>query len=145
MKIYFMILVLTAVFILGCSNIFKYASSAQNSNTENSTSNRYFCGIDSDCVEYGTCRLECVNNEWSNKNPDAGPFCELLLPDFECKCLGKKCAAVKSSVSSCTNDVECDEGFSCWYAVPAGPARGIPGSKENPGRCWSNKVIQRIV
>ncbi len=39
---------------------------------------------------------------------------------------------------------KCGEGFSCWYELPRGPKAGIPGSKEKPGVCWSNKVIESI-
>jgi hypothetical protein len=44
----------------------------------------------------------------------------------------------------CTSDEECGEGFSCWHEIPRGPSAGIPGSKEKPGKCWSNNEILRM-
>jgi Cys-rich repeat protein len=44
----------------------------------------------------------------------------------------------------CTRDAECPEGFSCWHRLPRGPLPGIPGSSENPGRCYSNEMIRAI-
>jgi len=43
----------------------------------------------------------------------------------------------------CTSDANCPDEFSCWYQIPRGPFAGIRGSKETPGRCWSNKVISQ--
>jgi hypothetical protein len=49
----------------------------------------------------------------------------------------------RDTKKNCTSDKECGEGYSCWYAIPRGPSRGIPGSKENPGSCWHNEIILR--
>lgn len=45
---------------------------------------------------------------------------------------------------SCTDDLQCGEGFSCWYKIPRGPSAGVPGSKEQPGQCWDNKIIKSL-
>ena len=42
--------------------------------------------------------------------------------------------------SSCTNDDDCGQGFSCWHRIPRGPSQGIRGSEENPGRCWHDAI-----
>ncbi len=55
---------------------------------------KYFCETDSDCAKYGTCSVGCVNMDWATKNPDPGPYCGLLLPEFDCKCLENKCEAI---------------------------------------------------
>lgn len=44
----------------------------------------------------------------------------------------------------CTDDQQCEEGFSCWYKIPRGPSAGIPGSIEQPGQCWDNKIIKSL-
>ena len=49
----------------------------------------------------------------------------------------------RDTKKTCTSDEECGDGYSCWYAIPRGPSRGIPGSKENPGSCWQNDIILR--
>ncbi len=45
----------------------------------------------------------------------------------------------------CTSDLNCQKGFSCWYKIPAGPAEGEKGSRENPGICRDNEVINTIL
>lgn len=45
---------------------------------------------------------------------------------------------------SCVSDSECGGGFSCWNRIPAGPAKGVRGSKENPGTCFKNDLLEKI-
>jgi hypothetical protein len=44
---------------------------------------------------------------------------------------------------ACISNEACEEGFLCWHKIPRGPAAGIPGSKEKPGKCWNKNDIQR--
>lgn len=54
---------------------------------------KYACQEDANCIGYGTCRIECVNKDWAAQNPDPGPYCQLLLPDFNCTCVNNNCEA----------------------------------------------------
>lgn len=47
-------------------------------------------------------------------------------------------------IESCTSDAECGREYSCWNVTPRGAFRGIRGSEEYPGVCWSNKEITQI-
>ncbi len=44
----------------------------------------------------------------------------------------------------CTSSEECPSDYSCYYELPAGPSAGIKGSKDNPGKCYSNEMISQI-
>lgn len=45
---------------------------------------------------------------------------------------------------TCTSDSECFSGFSCWYQIPKGPAAGVRGSKDNPGQCIEDRVVNQM-
>jgi len=49
-----------------------------------------------------------------------------------------------STEKACVSDAGCKTGFSCWYQTPRGPFTGVRGSKENPGKCFSDEVIRQI-
>lgn len=54
---------------------------------------KFTCTNKSDCVPYGSCSVGCVARQWEENNPFEGPYCRLLLPEFECLCLEGKCQA----------------------------------------------------
>lgn len=57
---------------------------------------------------------------------------------------GEKSKKENQAERSCINDSECNEGFSCWNKPPAGPMKGISGSKETPGTCFNKDLLERI-
>ncbi len=46
--------------------------------------------------------------------------------------------------ATCISDSECAAGFSCWYQIPKGPAAGVRGSKDNPGQCIEDRVVNQM-
>src|SRR3989338_9493087 len=83
------------------------------------------CTVNSDCPQCGADNARCPTY-------------------FVCKnrvCVEKQYN--NNELVSCTSDSDCSSGFSCWYKLASGMtgAAGIPGSKENPGKCYDNEKI----
>jgi len=53
-------------------------------------------------------------------------------------------AESNAGASLCSSDSDCVNGFSCWHKIPYGDFKGIRGSGENPGKCYSDNTISRI-
>ncbi len=47
--------------------------------------------------------------------------------------------------SYCSSDADCVKGFTCWYKIPSGSFSGIKGTQGNPGKCYSDATISKIV
>lgn len=51
---------------------------------------------------------------------------------------------LKIDDAACSSDADCRTGYSCWREPPRGPFVGIPGTTEEPGRCWDEDVLPQI-
>jgi len=84
-----MIVIIIAVILVG-GGVYYFSMQEDNQATE-IPETAYSCNSDADCVQYGTCSANCISRNWADSNPDNGPFCELLLPEFECGCVNNRC------------------------------------------------------
>ena len=92
----FLIIILIITFYLGMryqqyKAIPSYQPSPSITSPSITSPDSSICNSDADCTGYGTCNVNCVNKYWADTHPDNGPFCSLLLPEFECKCIDSKC------------------------------------------------------
>jgi len=86
------IILIVSIFLIILINSCNQEQKANIGGTKSiSDEERYFCETDTECVQYGTCTADCVNKNWATNNLDKGPFCELLLPEFNCRCIENKC------------------------------------------------------
>ncbi len=156
--------------ISGCANGAgsKDANSPNDANNTDEANNKSptFCNSDSDCKikdVHNCCGYypKCVNKDYVPDIAAVEKECRekgiVSICGFaqikSCICMEHECSAMKddsmkdpaSSQKYCTSDAECGKGFSCWYVAPHGPARGVLGSKENPGKCLDNNVINQVV
>lgn len=87
--LFFLTIIFIIIFYVGM-NFLKYRSIPK-ANPASTPTSQDLCKTDFDCIGYGTCSVNCVNKNWAAVNSDNGPFCNLLLPEFECKCIENKC------------------------------------------------------
>lgn len=99
------------------------------------------CITDADCMSAGCSGQICQSTTEEN----AITTCE-WKECYNAESFGLGCGCVNNqcqwALQSCTSDADCREGFSCWYQL-GGP--GIPGSPEQPGKCYNNKNVAEIL
>ncbi len=139
------------IFISGCTSSPKYNNPVPVDPNQKYLDNPLYCEKDSDCTKQETscvcpgCDANPIN-VYNFKQLDCtqapAMACDRMCLDLTPKCQNNQCVLVSGS---CTSDSQCQEGFSCWYQIPAGPSAGIKGSIDNPGNCVDNKTIELIV
>ncbi len=107
-----------------------------------------------EAVNYSNPQWIAVNKAWYGQGKAAycpavqdcgpGPACfpRPLDQNWTANCFSGTC---QKAPAACTSDSQCPSGSSCWYHLPAGPSAGEKGSPENPGSCWSDEIVSKIV
>lgn len=88
------------------------------------------------------CGLEDKGSRIERCGP--APMCAVraINDNYQPKCIENKCQKVAAQ-TDCTSDGNCGEDKFCFFKPPRGPAKGIPGSASNPGKCWDAQTINQ--
>lgn len=72
------------------------------------------------------------------------PLCatRAINDNFTASCIDNICQKIATQ-NDCASDSDCGQDQLCFSVPPRGPAKGIPGSASNPGKCWDKQTINQ--